>query len=172
MSKTINLFEGIDEKMVQRVLHNIRQNLDDLVEMYNCHIDKHANRDDEYLQNRILSGEVKMATSFYAMSEKEIKALCTKILEENWEDIQNFLTKPFNKYLAYFETEEAIGFGYIIHKQGVYENLHKVCVSICKDERSPYGFAIESIYPFITRDIVPDKSIKWNCHPRRRNYAV
>lgn len=164
---TRDLFKDIDSEVVQRTLHNIQNNLKEIVDKQFYHIKRHMNKDDIYLQRRIIYKGINTATSFYQMDTAEFKAICLKTLNNNWQEISNFLVSSANQCLVYSDYKnDSLGFGYIVNQQGVFENLHKVCVCIAKRDDLPYGLFIQSMYLIITDDIIPDTSVEWNCYKK------
>lgn len=158
---TKNLFDGIEEEVIQKTLHNIKTNLWSVAKYNAFHLKKHCAQTDEFLQERIYSENKKAATAFYEDNKSFVERLCYEILKENWVNLEAFLCGNEISITLYKDFNKALGFGYVAGVQGVFEDLHLVRMGINKDENSCYGFVITSAYPIVTRDIVPDESVEW-----------
>lgn len=160
---TLDLFEGIDEEVIRKTMKRIHQNLEQVAIQFCCnkHIRNHFACTDEFLQNRILIENKKFATSFYDDNTKELVKVFTEAMNHNWYLIKDFLRKETVDLIISWDFKKSLGFGYMANTQGVFEDLHMVQVCIKKDENSDHGFIIASAYPTITKDIKPDKSVKW-----------
>ena len=153
---------AIKSEDVNMVLENIHQNLKYIVrhQSQSHTFIKHCNKDDEFLQRRILYGNATIATSFYNL--KDAISCAEFILEYKWNVIQRFLLTSDEKLVLSYDFHTPIGFGYVKGMPGCYEGLHKIFLILRKDEEESCGFHILTTYPIITEDIVADETIEWN----------
>lgn len=154
----INLFEGIEDEIIQKSLQNIKENLHRVP----CsHFKYHCGQTDEFLQNRIYEENKRDATSFYTENMKEVRKICIETMRDNWDEVAGFLCCGFIDCSIQKDFHKSLGFGYLAGVQGVFEDLHRVRVCLKKDEATPCGFRVTSVHLVITRDIQPDESVEW-----------
>lgn len=156
----IDLFNGIPEEEVKHTLQNIHNNL---VVFANHQINghafkKHVDKSDEYLQERLANTGLNASTAFYSASDA--KMACLEALKAKWHVVERFLLSPMDDVviIRYMMADnKSIGYGYKKGVEGVFEDLHAICIVLQKDDTLGYGFYIKTTYPMITSEMCPER---------------
>lgn len=153
-----NLFEGISDNEIKKTMANIYNNLDNIANSQkNSHtFKKHSDKTDDYLKSRIENKKIHSSTSFYCADDAKVASLM--VIKHYWAEIENFLLGNMERidFQLDLGNEHKIGFGYLDNVEGVFEDCHKVCIVLDKDEHSDWGFYILTAYPIITRDLTAE----------------
>lgn len=143
----MDLFADIPEEIVEKALNNIRENLH-LVGIGGGDTEERYTDIQPYqLKMRLTLEDIGFATSF---CDLEIaKAAAEGILIQCFEEqILPWLRCKDSDILSVFGMfRKTVGYGYRRGDQKLYENLHRACLRLVKDDDADWGFRVESGYP-------------------------
>jgi hypothetical protein len=85
---------------------------------------------------------------------------CLEALKAKWHVVERFLLSPMDDVviIRYMMADnKSIGYGYKKGVEGVFEDLHAICIVLQKDDTLGYGFYIKTTYPMITSEMCPER---------------